>query len=243
MWEQILSAFEVFGYFFVIIAAVLAMIASAYVNSTFRRYSQTPSRRGLTGAQAAQRVLRQNGVAGVIVSHTPGTLTDHYDPRSRTVFLSDAVYDKSTPAAIGVAAHEAGHAVQHARAYLPLRVRNAVIPVTNIGSRLAMPLILIGLFMSFYWQSPVGYDLALIGVFGYGLVVFFQLVTLPTEFNASRRALAAIEEGHLLDEDELSAARKTLRAAALTYVAALAVSLVQFLRLLAIVTGQKGRRR
>lgn len=243
MWDQILDIFEVFGYLFVLVAAIFAMIASAHVNSTFRRYSRQPTRRGLTGAQAAQRVLRQNGISDVAISHTPGALTDHYDPRSRTIFLSDAVYDRSTPAAVGVAAHEAGHAVQHAKAYLPLRVRNAVIPITNIGSRLALPLIFIGLFLSLYLRSPIGYDLALFGVLGYGLVVLFQLVTLPTEFNASRRALSALEEGNLLDDDELVAARKTLRAAALTYVAALAVSLVQFLRLFAIVTGQRGRRR
>ena len=242
MWDQILQVFEVFGYLFVLVAAVFAMITSALVNSTYRRYSKQPTRRGLTGAQAAQRVLHQNGITDVAIAHTPGTLTDHYDPRNRTIFLSDAVYDQSSAAAVGVAAHEAGHAVQHAKGYVPLRVRNAVIPVTNIGSRLAMPLILIGLFLSLYLRSAIGYDLALIGVFGYGLVVFFQLVTLPTEFNASRRALVALEEGNLLDQDELGAARKTLRAAALTYVAALAVSLMQFLRLLALVTGQRGRR-
>ncbi len=239
--EQFLWYFEVFGYLFVIIASVFAMIASANVNRTFQKYSRQMSSLGLTGEQAAKRVLNDNGVYDVQVSRTTGNLTDHYDPRSNTVFLSDSVFSSTSTAAIGVAAHEAGHAVQHAEQYAPIRLRTAIVPITNFGSRLATPMILIGLLLSGYLASSLGYYVALAGVFLFSFCVLFQLVTLPTEFNASARAMRALERGGILMDEELKGARKTLTAAAMTYVAALAVSLMQFLRLLAIVTG--GRRR
>jgi len=241
--NPILEMFEVFGYFFVLIASLWAMWASANVNKTFQRYSSQMSSRRITGAQAALRVLEGNGVLGVQISRTSGNLTDHYDPRNNTVYLSDAVYDSTSTAAIGVAAHEAGHAVQHAKNYLPIRIRSAIVPVTNVGSRLSTPLILLGLLFSWYAGYEFGYQLAMIGVGLFSICVLFQLVTLPTEFNASRRALAALESGNLLNPEELVGARKTLSAAAMTYVAALAVSLTQFLRLLAIVSGSRRNRR
>ena len=212
-------------------AVLLAMWASANVNSTFRRYSTQYSRRGITGAQAARRVLDANGLTAVRIEHISGNLTDHYDPKANVIRLSDQVYDNTSTAAIGVACHEAGHAVQHAVGYAP---------ITNIGSRMSMPLILLGLLFSAY--SPQMYYLVYAGIACFGLAALFQLVTLPTEFNASRRALAAIESGNLLYEEEMRGARKTLRAAALTYVAALAVSLTQLLRLL-LLFGGNGRRR
>ena len=239
---EFLEFFEVFGYLFVILASVYAMIASAQVNSTFKKYSTQISRRRLTGAQAAERVLWANGVTGVRIARTPGNLTDHFNPKDNTIYLSDAVHDSASTAAIGVAAHEAGHAVQHAVGYVPIKLRSAIVPVTNIGSRLSMPLIIIGLLLTAYTENfEYGYEIALLGVVCYSFCVLFQLVTLPTEFNASHRAVKALEEGMILDDDELRGAKKTLKAAAMTYVAALAVSLMQFLRLLAIVSG--GRRR
>ena len=221
-------------------AVLLAMWASANVNSTFRRYATQYSRRGITGAQAARRVLNANGLTAVRIEHVSGNLTDHYDPKANVIRLSDQVYDNTSTAAIGVACHEAGHAVQHAVGYAPIRLRTAIIPITNIGSRMSMPLILLGLLFSVY--SPQMYYLVYAGIACFGLAALFQLVTLPTEFNASRRALAAIESGNLLYEEEIRGARKTLRAAALTYVAALAVSLTQLLRLL-VLFGVNGRRR
>ena len=229
-------------YLFVIIASIGAMIASARVNSTFQKFSTVLSRRGITGAQAAYQVLIANGVTGVQIARTPGKLTDHYNPKDQTIYLSDAVYDSTSGAAIGVAAHEAGHAVQHAEEYLPIKIRTAIVPITNIGSRLSMPLILLGLFFSAYAGLSYGYEIALLGVICFSLCVLFQLVTLPTEFNASSRAISAIENGGILEGDEIKGAKKTLRAAAMTYVAALAVSLMQFLRLLALVSGGRRRR-
>lgn len=191
-------------------AVLLAMWASANVNSTFRRYATQYSRRGITGAQAARRVLNANGLTAVRIEHVSGNLTDHYDPKANVIRLSDQVYDNTSTAAIGVACHEAGHAVQHAVGYAPIRLRTAIIPITNIGSRMSMPLILLGLLFSVY--SPQMYYLVYAGIACFGLAALFQLVTLPTEFNASRRALAAIESGNLLYEEEIRGARKTLRA-------------------------------
>ncbi len=208
---------------------ILAMIASASVNSTFKKYSQQYSRRRITGAQAAEQVLRANGVRGVIIQRVSGNLTDHYDPRDNIIRLSDSVYDSTSTAAIGVACHEAGHAVQYAHNYGPIKLRAAIIPITNIGSKLAMPLILLGLVMTFLGEmSSVFID---IGIICFGLSVVFQLVTLPVEFNASRRAIQAISQNGILDSDELVGAKKTLSAAAMTYVAATAVALAQLLRL------------
>lgn len=218
---------------------IFAMVASANVNSTFKRYSKELSRRHLTGAEAAQRVLSANGVSGVRFERVSGNLTDHYDPRSNVIRLSDNVFGSTSIAAIGVACHEAGHAVQYAKGYAPIKLRAAIIPVTNFGSRLAMPLILLGLLFSA--GSYFGDTMVYLGIACFGLSVLFQLVTLPVEFNASRRALQAIESNELLTEEEYRGARKTLTAAAMTYVAATAVALAQLLRLLMIFGGRRSR--
>ena len=220
---------------------ILSMWASANVNSTFKKYSGQLSSRRITGAQAAQRVLMANGVQGVKIQRVSGNLTDHYDPRTNVIRLSDNVYDNTSTAAIGVACHEAGHAVQYAQSYAPIKLRAAVIPVTNLGSKLAMPLILIGLLLSYL--GNISYMLVYAGIACFGLSLVFQLVTLPVEFNASRRALAAISSGNLLTEEEQKGARKTLTAAALTYVAATATALAQLLRLLVLFGGRDNRRR
>ena len=220
---------------------ILSMWASANVNSTFRKYSAQLSSRRITGAQAAQRVLMANGVQGVKIQRISGNLTDHYDPKTNVIRLSDNVYDNTSTAAIGVACHEAGHAVQYAQSYAPIKLRAAVIPVTNLGSRLAMPLILIGLLLSYL--GNFSYILVYAGIACFGLSLVFQLVTLPVEFNASRRAMEAISSGNLLTEEEQKGARKTLTAAALTYVAATATALAQLLRLLVLFGGRGNRRR
>lgn len=216
---------------------ILAMIASANVNATFKRYSKEYSTRRISGAQAAERVLRANGVSGVRIERISGNLTDHFDPKTNVIRLSDSVHNSTSVAAIGVACHEAGHAVQYAQHYAPIKLRAAIIPVTNIGSKLAMPLILLGLLFSFGESFSYGFVYAGIACFGLSLV--FQLVTLPVEFNASRRAMQAIQYGELLTEEEQRGARKTLTAAAMTYVAATAVALAQLLRLLAIFGGRR----
>lgn len=220
---------------------ILSMWASANVNTTFKKYSGQLSSRRITGAEAAQRVLMANGVQGVKIQRISGNLTDHYDPRTNVIRLSDNVYDNTSTAAIGVACHEAGHAVQYAQSYAPIKLRAAVIPVTNLGSKLAMPLILIGLLLSYL--GNFSYMLVYAGIACFGLSLVFQLVTLPVEFNASRRALAAISSGNLLTEEEQKGARKTLTAAALTYVAATATALAQLLRLLVLFGGRGNRRR
>lgn len=209
---------------------ILAALASASVNSTFKRYSKQYSQRGITGAQAAERVLRRHGVSNVRIERVSGNLTDHYDPKSNVIRLSDSVYDATSTAAIGVACHEAGHAVQYAQSYGPIKLRAAIIPVTNIGSRLAMPLILLGILFSAL--GNVSYTLVYAGIACFSLSLVFQLITLPVEFNASRRAMVAMEEAELLTSEELKGARKTLTAAAMTYVAAVAVAAAQLLRLI-----------
>lgn len=219
---------------------IFSMIASAGVNSTFKKYSAQISTRHLTGAQAAQRVLAANGVSGVRIERVSGKLTDHFDPKSNVIRLSDSVYDNSSTAAIGVACHEAGHAVQYAHGYFPIRIRAAIIPLTNFGSQLAMPLILLGILFS--TLGAFSNTLVYLGIACFGLSLVFQLVTLPVEFNASRRAMASIESAGLLTEEEQQGAKKTLSAAAMTYVAATAVSLAQLIRLIAIF-GNRGRRR
>lgn len=220
---------------------ILSLWASARVNMTFKRYSRQFSSRGITGADAAQRVLRANGVGNVRIERIGGNLTDHYDPTTNVIRLSDDVYGSTSTAAIGVACHEAGHAVQYAQGYAPIKLRAAIIPVTNFGSKLAMPLILLGiLFSSLGNTSEFFINL---GIACFGLSVLFQLVTLPVEFNASRRALAAIEQNGILTDDELAGARKTLCAAAMTYVAATATALAQLLRLLILFGGNNRRRR
>lgn len=220
---------------------ILSLWASANVNSTFKKYSQQFSTRRLTGAEAAQRVLLANGVQGVSIQRISGNLTDHFDPSTNVIRLSDSVYDSTSTAAIGVACHEAGHAVQYAENYAPIKLRAAVIPATNLGSKLAMPLILLGLIFSYV--GNFSYVLVYAGIACFGLSLVFQLITLPVEFNASHRALAAISAGNLLTEDEENGARKVLTAAALTYVAATATALAQLLRLLVLFGGRGNRRR
>ena len=216
---------------------LLSLWASSNVNSTFKKYSRQFSSRGLTGAEAARRVLSAHGVGNVRIERVSGNLTDHYDPRTNVIRLSDNVFGNTSTAAIGVACHEAGHAVQYAQGYAPIKLRAAIIPVTNFGSRLAMPLILIGLLLAAFGNLSVLFiDL---GIACFGLSLVFQLVTLPVEFNASNRALRAIADSNLLTEDEQAGARKTLRAAALTDVAATAVAFAQLLRLILLF----GRRR
>lgn len=219
---------------------LLALWASSNVNSTFRRYSRQLSLRRITGAEAAQRVLSANGVSGVRIERVQGNLTDHFDPRTNVIRLSDSVYDSTSVASIGVACHEAGHAVQYAQSYAPIKLRAAIIPITNFGSKLAMPLILLGVLLSTFGEA--NYTLVYAGIACFALSLVFQLITLPVEFNASRRAMQAIESGNILTEDEQRGARKTLTAAALTYVAATAVSLAQILRLLLIFGGRDRRR-
>lgn len=225
---------------FVLPCLILSLWASSNVNSTFRKYANQHSRRRITGAQAAQRVLTANGVTGVRIERVSGNLTDHYDPRTNVIRLSDSVHDSTSTAAIGVACHEAGHAVQYAHNYAPIKLRAAIVPVTNIGSKLAFPLILLGLLFSF--GESYSYTFVYLGIACFGLSVVFQLVTLPVEFNASRRAMQAIEDGEILTDEEQKGARKTLTAAALTYVAATATALAQLLRLI-LLYGGRGRRR
>ena len=219
-------------YIVLVLPCVLfAFWAQSQVNGTFNRYSRVMSRRGLTGAQAAQRILQANGITDVRIEHISGKLTDHFDPQAKVIRLSDEVYGVASIAAVGVAAHEAGHAVQYATDYAPIRIRAAIIPLTQVGATAAMPLILMGLVLNFGVLIKVG-------IIAFALSTVFQLVTLPVEINASRRALAAIGQTHMLDEDEYGMAKKTLTAAAMTYVAALAVSLAQLLRLLLIFGGR-----
>lgn len=219
---------------------ILSLWASARVNSTFKKYSSQISSRRITGAQAAQRVLHGSSVYGVRIERISGELTDHYDPKTNVIRLSDSVYDSISTAAIGVACHEAGHAVQYANNYFPIKIRAAIIPITNFGSKLAVPLILLGILLSAF--GSFSNALVYIGIACFGLSLVFQLITLPVEFNASRRALNAIEEGNLLTSEELVGARKTLSAAAMTYVAATAVSLAQLVRLIALFGGNRRRR-
>ena len=218
---------------------ILSLWASSNVNTTFQKYSKVYSIRRITGAEAAQRVLSANGVTGVRIERVSGNLTDHFDPRTNVILLSDAVYSSTSTAAIGVACHEAGHAVQYAQNYAPIKLRAAVIPATNIGSKLAMPLILLGVVLSVF--AEMSYMLVYLGIACFGLSLLFQLITLPVEFNASHRAMQAISSVNILTEEEQRGAKKTLTAAALTYVAATAVALMQLLRLIMIFGG--GRRR
>lgn len=225
---------------FVLPAMIFAMIASASVNSTFAKYSKQFSSRGVTGAQAARLVLDQNGLQNIPIEQISGKLTDHYDPRANVIRLSSEVYNGTSTASIGVACHEVGHAIQHATGYTPIKIRSAIVPITNIGSKLAVPLIIFGIACSslsdfFVW-------LAYIGIIAFSLTVVFQLVTLPTEFNASSRALETIRANNILTNEELKGSRKVLSAAAMTYVAALAVAVGQLLRLLIIVNGGRSRR-
>lgn len=221
-------------YVLVLIGALISMVASINVNSTYRRFSTVMSMRGVRAEEAAQRILHDAGIYDVRIERIRGELTDHYSPSEKVLRLSDAVYGSTSVAAIGVAAHECGHAIQHKVGYAPLSLRSLSVPVANIGSKLSWPLILIGLLIGY---TP----LAQIGVILFLAVVLFQLITLPVEFNASHRALQVLKQDSMLSMDELSGARKVLTAAALTYVAALFSTILQLLRLVMIVNG--GRRR
>lgn len=222
-------------YLLVLIGVVICMAASGRVNSVFSRYSRVRSHSGMTGKEAAERILRRNGIYDVQVIHIPGNLTDHYNPGKKTLGLSDTVYNSSSVAAIGVAAHECGHAVQHAAGYAPLSIRGALVPVANFGSALSWPLILIGLLMN----SQMSGLLINLGVLLFSAAVLFQIVTLPVEFNASSRAVRVLESSGMLYPEEVGDVKKVLRAAALTYVAGAASMILQFLRLIII----GGRRR
>lgn len=210
---------------------IITMIAQGNVTSTYNKYSKVISRRGWTAEQAVRQILAANGLHDVTIARVAGNLTDHYDPRTNRIALSDTVYGSRSIAAIGVAAHEAGHAIQHAVGYFPIKIRTAIVPLTQFGSRLSTPLLILGLLLGFY---PLAYA----GILLFGVTTVFQLVTLPTEYNASRRALEALEGGYL-DGDELKGTKKVLSAAASTYLAALFVSLASLLRLILIVNGRR----
>lgn len=213
-------------YLILIPAIIFSLYAQAMVKSTYAKYKTVYNRRGLTGQQVARQILDDNGLYNVQIEHINGELSDHFDPRTNVVRLSDSVYNSTSVAAVGVAAHEVGHAIQHANGYAPIKIRNAVIPITNIGSFLAFPLVLLGIiFASLDFLIPIG-------IFLFCFVVFFQAVTLPVEFNASNRALQTLESHNILEDDELGKSKAVLRAAAMTYVAALVSSLLSLLRLL-----------
>ena len=217
-------------YILVMIGVVICLLASAKMNSTFSKYSRVHSHSGMTGKEAAEALLHREGIYDVRVEYVAGNLTDHYDPRSKVLRLSDATYQQTSVAAIGVAAHECGHAIQHARGYAPLSIRSAFVPVANFGSSIAWPLIIIGLIMN----SQTSQLFLNLGVIAFSMAVLFQIVTLPVEFNASRRALKILGNTGMLYPDEVRETRKVLTAAALTYVAGAASAILQLLRLIMI---------
>ncbi|MDE7276765.1 MAG: zinc metallopeptidase [Lachnospiraceae bacterium] len=223
-------------YWLVIIGAVLCIIAQIRVSSTFKKYARVRSRSGMTGAQAAQRILELSGIYDVRVEHIRGELTDHYDPSHKVLRLSDATYGSTSVAAIGVAAHECGHALQHNKGYAPLQIRTALVPAANIGSKLGIPIILLGVLFG------MNQLFIQIGIWVFAIAVLFQIVTLPVEFNASGRALRMLGDYGLMERDETNGCRKVLSAAALTYVAAAASSVLQLLRLI-LLFGNNSRRR
>ncbi len=217
---------------FVLPALLIALVAQIKVKTTFRKYAKVMNARGLSGAEVAAKILSSNGVLDVAVQRVSGNLTDHFDPTARVIRLSQSVYDSHSVAAVGVAAHEAGHALQYAEDYFPIRLRAAIIPVTKVGSALSWPLIILGLVFSFGL-------LVNLGIILFSVVTLFQLVTLPVEFNASRRALNILQQQGILAPEELGGARKVLTAAAMTYVAALLVSVMQLLRLIALFSNRR----
>ncbi|MCQ2550204.1 MAG: zinc metallopeptidase [Lachnospiraceae bacterium] len=223
-------------YILVLIGAVASLMASAKVNATFSRFARVRSKTGLTGAQAAREILNQNGLEYVAIEHVPGKLSDHYDPSSQILRLSDSTYGSTSVAAIGVAAHECGHAIQHKEEYGPLKLRSAIVPAANIGSRLGLPIVILGVILAY------NAFLIQLGIWVFSLAVLFQIVTLPVEFDASRRALLLVEDYGILDHQEEQQVKKVLSAAAMTYVAAAAASVLQILRLI-ILFGGGGRRR
>ncbi len=220
-------------YILVLIAALFSLWASARVNTTFKRYASVYSQRGLTGAQAAERILRGAGIYDVQVRHVSGSLTDYYDPRKKVLCLSDSTFQSTSVAAIGVAAHECGHAIQHDKGYLPLKLRALLVPAANIGSSLGIPIIIAGIF---FGLSEV---LVPIGIWVFSLSVLFQIVTLPVEFNASSRAVEILGSQGMLMQQEIPICKKVLHAAALTYVAAAAASVLQLLRLVLLFGGRR----
>ncbi len=222
-------------YVLVLIGVLICLAASALMKSTFNKYSRVGNHSGMTGREAAELILKNAGIYDVCVEHVSGNLTDHYDPKSKVVRLSDATYNSRSVAAMGVAAHECGHAIQHATAYAPLTIRGALVPVANFGSQIAWPLIIIGLFLS--GNSSV--LLLNLGIFAFSLAVLFQIITLPVEFNASRRAVKILDQSQMLDPREVSATRKVLTAAALTYVAGAASAILQLLRILILTQNRR----
>ncbi len=221
-------------YFLILIGVVLSLIASARVKSTYAKYQKVQSRSNMTGAMTAERLLRANGINDVRIEHVSGNLTDHYDPRSKVLRLSDSVYGSTSVAAVSVAAHEVGHCIQHAKGYVPLKIRSVLVPVANFGSSISWFLILAGIiFGGFSWLIDLG-------IIFFSAAVLFQIVTLPVEFNASNRALAALSDTGILYQEEIGKGRKVLRAAALTYVAAAAASILQLLRLV-LLFGNRNR--
>ena len=224
-------------YLMVLAGAVLSLIASAKVNSTFQKYARVRSMSGMTGAQVARRILDRNGLTDIPVEHVSGNLSDHYDPTRKVLRLSDSTYNSPSVAAIGVAAHECGHAIQHKVGYGPLKLRTMIVPAANVGSRLGMPIILLGLFF-----GGGGSFLVNLGIWVFSLAVLFQIVTLPVEFNASDRALVMLEDYGILGQDEKRKAKSVLSAAAMTYVAAAASSILQLLRLIILFGGRSNDR-
>ena len=222
-------------YILVLIGAVLSLWASATVKSTYNKYSRVDSYSGLTGAQAAAQILRQAGIYDVRIEHVSGNLTDHYDPKARVLRLSDSVYGSNSVAAIGVAAHECGHAIQDQEDYVPLRFRSAFVPVANLGTQVAFPILLLGVFLG------SSHFLIQVGLLCFFFGVLFQLITLPVEFNASGRAVRILRETGMMSDDELSKTKKVLSAAAMTYVAAAAASILSMLRLIILFGGNRRR--
>ncbi len=222
-------------YVLVAIGVIICLLASARVNLTFKRFNKVRSASGMTGAQAAERMLRMNGINDVTVQHIAGNLTDNYNPGNKTLNLSDSVYNSTSVAAIGVAAHECGHAIQHQVGYVPLNLRSAIVPVANFGSTLAWPLIIIGLFIN----GSLGQNIITAGIIAFSLAVIFQLVTLPVEFNASSRALHFLNDTGMLSQEELKGTKKVLKSAALTYVASAAAAILQLLRLVILFGGNR----
>ena len=221
-------------YMLVILGVIICMMASAKMNSTFNKYSRVRNHSGMTGREAAEEILRRAGIYDVRVEHISGNLTDHYDPRSKVLRLSDATYNSTSVAAMGVAAHECGHAVQHETGYVPLKIRGALVPIANFGSTIAWPLIIIGLF----FNSRSSALFLNLGILAFSLAVLFQIVTLPVEFNASNRAIRVLGSSGMLYEDEVKATIKVLTAAALTYVAGAASAILQLLRII-LLTGNR----
>lgn len=223
-------------YLLVLIGVVICLVASSRMKSTFHRYSGVRNHSGITGREAAEQILHRAGIYDVRVEHVSGELTDHYDPRGKVLRLSDATYSRTSVAALGVAAHECGHAIQHQVGYIPLQIRGALVPVANFGSTIAWPLIVMGMFIS---SRSAGFLINL-GILAFSLAVLFQIITLPVEFNASGRAIKILGETGLLYPDEVNATRKVLTAAALTYVAGAASAILQLLRILILTGGRRG---